>query len=145
MHTGAKTQAAVDALVAAGITATFTTDNNISTNVKIAVEDEAKSEEEVGYLLVDPINTAFDYTKDQTITVKVKAVGVKGSALKGETVSVSLPKLSVNDLQTLGLSLSGNSSASTKEDGYATFTYLYKANGSDKQKLLANGLRITAI
>lgn len=145
LHTGAKTQAAVDALVAAGITATFTTDNNISTNVKIAVEDEAKSEEEVGYLLVDPINTAFDYTKDQTITVKVKAVGVKGSALKGETVSVSLPKLSVNDLQTLGLSLSGNSSASTKEDGYATFTYLYKANGSDKQKeLLANGLRITA-
>ncbi|MEB5929824.1 Ig-like domain-containing protein [Acinetobacter schindleri] len=145
LRTGAKTQAAVDALVAAGITATFTTDNSISTNVKIAVEDEAKSEEAVGYILVDPINTAFDYTKEQSIAVKVKAVGVKGSALKGETVSVALPKLDVSDLQALGLSLSGSSSSLTQEDGYARFTYLYKPNGSTRQKeLMTSGIRITA-
>lgn len=145
LRTGAKTQAAVDALVAAGITATFTTDNSISTNVKIAVEDETKSEEAVGYLMVDPINTAFDYTQEQKIEVKVKAVGVKGSALKGETVSVALPTLAISDLQALGLSLSGSSSLPTQADGHATFTYLYKPNGSTKQKeLLANGIRITA-
>ncbi|PWF32957.1 hypothetical protein DBB30_29820, partial [Yersinia pestis] len=77
--------------------------------------------------------------------VKVKAVGVKGSALKGETVSVALPTLAISDLQALGLSLSGSSSLPTQADGHATFTYLYKPNGSTKQKeLLANGIRITA-
>lgn len=145
LHTNANTADAVAALVQAGITATFKTDNSLTNEIKIAVTDEAKSEEAVSYLLIDPINTAFDYTKDQTITVKVKAIGVKGSALKGETVSVSLPTLSTTDLQNLGLSLTGPSSKNTDETGYATFVYDYKASGLSEQKqLVSNGIRITA-
>lgn len=54
-------------------------------------------------------------------------------------------QLAISDLQALGLSLSGSSSLPTQADGHATFTYLYKPNGSTKQKeLLANGIRITA-
>lgn len=145
LKTNAKTEAAVAALVKAGITAIFKTDNNLTNNIQIAVADEEKSEEAVGYLAIDPINNAFDYTKDQTITVKVKAIGVKGSALKGENISVALPALTSTDLQALGLSLTGQASKNTDETGYATFVYEFKANGSDRQKqLVANGVRITA-
>ncbi|ENX32539.1 hypothetical protein F889_03521 [Acinetobacter colistiniresistens] len=145
LRTNAKTEAAVAALVKSGITATFKTDNNLTNSIQIAVADEEKSEEAVGYLAIDPINSAFDYTKDQTITVKVKAIGVKGSALKGENISVALPTLTSTDLQALGLSLTGQASKNTDETGYATFVYEFKANGSDRQKqLVANGIRITA-
>ncbi|MBJ9986766.1 Ig-like domain-containing protein [Acinetobacter sp. S40] len=145
LHTNAKTDVAVAALVQAGITATFKSDNNLTSAVQIAVEDEEKSEEGVGYLAIDPINSAFDYSQDQTINVKVKAIGVKGSALKGENISVSLPALSTAELQSLGLSLTGQASKNTDDTGYATFVYQYKANGSDVQKrLVANGIRITA-
>lgn len=145
LHTNAQTATAISALVQAGITATFKTDNNLSNSIKIAVEDEAKSEEAVRYLAIDPINTTFDYTKDQVIDVKVKAIGVKGSALKGETISVALPSLTTADLQVLGLSLIGQSSTNTDEKGYANFQYQYKANNDVRQKeLLVNGIRILA-
>ncbi|MCG4779070.1 hypothetical protein L0P10_19520, partial [Eggerthella lenta] len=65
LNTNAKTDAAVVALVKAGITANFKTDNNLTNNIQIAVEDEAKSEEAVSYLAIDPINTSFDYTQNQ--------------------------------------------------------------------------------
>lgn len=145
LKTNAKTEAAVADLVQAGITATFKTDNNLTNTIKIAVEDEAKSEEAVGYLTIDPINNAFDYTKDQTVELRVKAVGVKGSALKGETINISLPALVTSDLQALGLSLMGQSSTNTDETGYATFRYQYKANNSERQReLVGGGIRITA-
>ncbi|MBJ8421794.1 MULTISPECIES: hypothetical protein [Acinetobacter] len=146
LKTNAKTPDAVEALVAAGITATFTADNNISNNIKIAVEDEAKSEEALSFLAIDPINTAYDYTKDQTIVVKVKATGVKGGALKGETVTLGFSKAySVPELQNLGLSLTSSADALTDATGYATFTYSYKASGSAEQKaLVENGLGLIA-
>ncbi|MDO6643565.1 Ig-like domain-containing protein [Acinetobacter guillouiae] len=146
LKTNAKTPAAVEALVAAGITATFTTDNNVTNSIKITVEDEAKSEEALSYLAIDPINVAYDYTKDQTIVVKVKATGVKGSALKGETVNLGFSKAySVSELQSLGLSLSSSADALTDATGYATFTYQYKASGSPTQKaLVENGLGLIA-
>ena len=146
LKTNAKTPAAVEALVAAGITATFTTDNNVTNGIKITVEDEAKSEEALSYLAIDPINVAYDYTKDQTIVVKVKATGVKGSALKGETVNLGFSKAySVSELQSLGLSLTSAADALTDATGYATFTYQYKASGSPTQKgLVENGLGLIA-
>ncbi|WP_287912527.1 hypothetical protein [Acinetobacter sp.] len=146
LKTNAKTPAAVAALVAAGITATFTADNNISNNIKIAVEDEAQSEEALSFLAIDPINTAYDYTKDQTIVVKVKATGVKGGALKGETINLGFSKsYSVSELQNLGLSLTSSADALTDATGYATFTYSYKASGSSAQKaLVENGLGLIA-
>src|SRR5690606_1822311 len=70
-----QTAAAVEALKASGITATLTTDNNISNSIKIVVEDEAVATEAVKYLLIDPINENFDPTKNQDITIKVKAIG----------------------------------------------------------------------
>ena len=143
LRTNAKTPEAITALVSAGITATFTTDNNISNNIKITVEDEEVSEEAVQYLAIDPITSSFDYTKDQTITVKVKAIGVEGSALKGEKISLKIDNVSVADLAALGLSLTGQSSKLTDETGYVSFTYQYKASGSATQKALAlNGVRL---
>lgn len=146
LKTNATTSAAIDALVKAGITATFTTDNNVTNSIKITVEDEAKSEEALSYLAIDPINSAFDYTKDQTITVKVKATGIKGSALKGETVNLAFAQAySVPELQKLGLSLTSSAEALTDAMGYATFTYQYKASGSAEQKtLVENGVGLIA-
>lgn len=146
LKTNATTPAAIDALVKAGISATFTTDNNVTNSIKITVEDEAKSEEALSYLAIDPINSAFDYTKDQTITVKVKATGIKGSALKGETVNLAFAQAySVPELQKLGLSLTSSAEALTDATGYATFTYQYKASGSAEQKaLVENGVGLIA-
>ncbi len=80
--------AAVEALVKAGIKANFTTDNGVSNSIAITVANEEVSEEATRYLAIDPITSStdpklavFDYTKTQTFTVKVKAVGVNGSAL----------------------------------------------------------------
>lgn len=146
LKTNATTPAAIDALVKAGITATFTTDNNVTNSIKITVEDEAKSEEALSYLAIDPINSAFDYTKDQTITIKVKATGINGSPLKGETVYLAFAQAySVPELQKLGLSLISSAEALTDSTGYATFTYGYKASGRAEQKVLVeNGVGLIA-
>ena len=146
LKTNAKTPAAIDALVKAGITATFTADNAVSNSVKITVESEEKSEEALQYLAIDPINSSFDYTKDQTINVVVKAIGVTGSALKGETVNLKFANTyTVAQLQALGLTLNGSSSKVTDDNGNATFTYKYKASGSAAQKaLVENGINLIA-
>ncbi|MFW1957550.1 hypothetical protein ACG91D_18560 [Acinetobacter guillouiae] len=146
IKTNAMTSEAIEALVKSGITATFTADNSVTNSIKIAVKDGAKSEEALSYLSIDPINVAYDYTKDQTIVVKVKATGVKGGALKGETVNLGFSKAySVSELQSLGLSLTGSADALTDATGYATFTYQYKASGSPTQKaLVENGLGLIA-
>ena len=146
LKTNAKTPAAIDALVKAGITATFTADNAVSNSVKITVESEEKSEEALQYLAIDPINSSFDYTKDQTISVVVKAIGITGSALKGETVNLKFANTyTVAQLQALGLTLSGASGKITDDNGNATFTYKYKASGSTAQKaLVENGISLIA-
>lgn len=145
IETNAQTPAAVEALVKAGIKANFTTDNGVSNSIAITVSDEEVSEQAVRYLAIDPITSStdpklavFDYTKTQTFTVKVKAVGVNGSALIGETVSLNIAgSLSDEQLQDLGLSHTGQSSKQTGADGYATFTIDYKANLSPEQAALA--------
>ncbi|WP_104484254.1 hypothetical protein [Acinetobacter indicus] len=145
IKTNAQTPAAVEALVKAGIKANFTTDNGVSNSIAITVSDEEVSEQAVRYLSIDPITSStdpklavFDYTKNHTFTVKVKAVGVNGSALIGETVSLNIAgSLSDEQLQDLGLSHTGQSSKQTGADGYATFTIDYKANLSPEQAALA--------
>lgn len=147
LKSNAKTEAAVTALIQAGITATFTSDNNLTNSIKIAVEDEAKSEEKVNYLAIDPINSSFDHTVDQKIQVKVKAIGVEGSPLNGESVKIAMPNLPVADLQALGLSLSSAAIKNTSSDGYATFEYSYKVNNANRDRqleLLKNGIILTA-
>lgn len=147
LKSNAKTEAAVTALIQAGITATFTSDNNLTNSIKIAVEDEAKSEEKVNYLAIDPINSSFDHTVDQKIQVKVKAIGVEGSPLNGESVKIAMPNLAVADLQALGLSLSSAAIKNTSSDGYATFEYSYKVNNANRDRqleLLKNGIILTA-
>lgn len=130
LKTNAKTAKAIEALVAAGIVATFTSDNGMSNKIEIAVENEAVSEEAVSYLQIDPILASFDSTQDQTITVKVKAVGVKGSALISEKI-VFKPSA---QFTTLGLSLNGQAERQTDENGYVTYTLAYKYNGSQAQQ-----------
>ena len=146
LKTNAKTPAAIEALVQAGITATFTADNGVNNNIKITVVSEEKSEEALHYLAIDPINSSFDYMKDQTINVTVKAIGVTGSALKGEMVNLKFANTyTVAELQTLGLTLTGTSSKVTDENGNATFAYQYKASGSAAQKVLVEkGINLIA-
>lgn len=146
LKTNAKTSAAIEALVQAGITATFTADNGINNSIKITVESEEKSEEALQYLAIDPINSSFDYTKNQTINVVVKAIGVTGSALKGEKVNLAFAaRYTTTQLQALGLTLTGSSSKVTNDEGNATFTYQYRASGSAAQKILVeNGINLIA-
>lgn len=127
------TQKAIDALINTGIEATFTADNGASNKVNIIVDNETVSEKIIDYLQIDPILSTFDYKKDQTITVKVKAFDEKGNPLIGE-------KLQLNkntQFQNLGLSLKSNAEAATRDDGYAIFELDYKYNGSEPQKIAA--------
>lgn len=135
--------AAIKELVSAGIIATITTDNEISHTIKILVEDKpVVKAEDVDYLAIDPFTSSFDYTQDQTISLKVKAIGLQGSPVQGKDLSVSLLGLSKEELKNLGLSLTHTSTQSTDATGYATFIYQYKANGSQAQKDLATaGIR----
>ena len=147
LKTNAMTSEAIEALVKSGITATFTANNNVTNSIKIAVKDGAKSEEALSYLAIDPINLAYDYTKDQTIAVKVKAVGIKGSPLKGETINLGfINAYSVPELQNLGLTLTSPADALTDAAGYATFTYQYKADIANpaQQELVKNGIGLIA-
>lgn len=147
LKTNAMTSEAIEALVKSGITATFTANNNVTNSIKIAVKDGAKSEEALSYLTIDPINLAYDYTKDQTIAVKVKAVGIKGSPLKGETINLGfINAYSVPELQNLGLTLTSPADALTDAAGYATFTYQYKADIANpaQQELVKNGIGLIA-
>ena len=139
-----QTAAAVEALKASGITATFTTDNGISNNIKIVVEDKAVAAEAVKYLLIDPINENFDPTKNQDITIKVKAIGEKGGPLKNEKVSIK-SLLSDDQLNKLSLSLSTAAEVLTDADGYATFVYKYQYNKSaEQQALVKQGITFTS-
>ena len=139
-----QTAAAVEALKASGITATLTTDNNISNSIKIVVEDEAVATEAVKYLLIDPINENFDPTKNQDITIKVKAIGEKGGPLKNEKVSIK-SLLSDDQLNKLSLSLSTAAEVLTDADGYAEFIYVYRYNKSAEQQTLAKqGITFTS-
>ncbi len=131
-----QTAEAVNALKASGITATFTTDNNITNSIKIVVEDEAVATEAVKYLLIDPINENFNPTKDQTIEIKVKAIGEKGGPLKNEKIAIK-SLLSDDQLHKLSLSLRSSAEELTGADGYATFIYDYKYNRSAEQQTLA--------
>lgn len=139
-----QTVAAVEALKASGITAMFTTDNGISNNIKIVVEDKAVATEAVKYLLIDPINENFDPTKNQDITIKVKAIGEKGGPLKNEKVSIK-SLLSDDQLNKLSLSLSTAAEVLTDADGYATFVYKYQYNKSaEQQALVKQGITFTS-
>ncbi|MFW2079739.1 Ig-like domain-containing protein [Acinetobacter guillouiae] len=147
LKTNAMTSEAIEALVKSGITATFTANNNVTNSIKIAVKDGAKSEEALSYLTIDPINLAYDYTKDQTIAVKVKAVGIKGSPLKGETINLGfINAYSVPELQNLGLTLTSPADVLTDAAGYATFSYQYKADIANpaQQELVKNGIGLIA-
>ena len=139
-----QTATAVEALKASGITATFTTENNITSSIKIVVEDEVVATEAVKYLLIDPINENFDPTKNQEITIKVKAIGEKGGPLKNEKVVIK-SLLSDDQLNKLSLSLRTAAEVLTDADGYATFIYDYKYNKTAEQQALAKqGITFTS-
>lgn len=147
LKTNATTVKAVDALVKAGITATFTTDNNVTNKIEIAVEDEAVSEEAVRYLAFEPVTQRFDYTKSQVIKVSVQAIGEGDSALKGESISLTRTGLTTQQLQDLGLTPKGSSTKQTDENGFAEFEFQYTfANTQEQKDLVLNpaGIRLLA-
>lgn len=135
------TQKTIDALVNAGIIATFKAGNNVENKIEISVEDAAISTEALQYLQIDPILESFDPKKDQTITVKVKAIGIKGSPLKNEKI---LFNSSNEQLQSLGLSLKDQAEKQTDDTGYTTYTFEYKYNTKPEQQNAANeGILLT--
>src|SRR5690606_29381937 len=139
-----QTATAVEDLKASGITATFTIENNIKSSIKIVVEDEVVATEAVKYLLIDTINENFDPTKNQEITIKVKAIGEKGGPLKNEKVVIK-SLLSDDQLNKLSLSLRTAAEVLTDADGYATFIYDYKYNKTAEQQALAKrGITFTS-
>ncbi|WP_336165376.1 hypothetical protein [Acinetobacter ursingii] len=137
LHTNAKTDAAVAALVQAGITATFKTDNDISQSIKIEVKAKAQADDEVRYLSFDPVK-AFDYSQNQNITITVQANGTKDDGgLSGQTISLKRMGLSDQQLDALGLKADGSLIQTTNAEGYATFKFKYTYAGTDEQKQLA--------
>ena len=147
IKTNAQTPAAVEALVKAGIKAKFTADNGVSNSIAITVSDEEVSEEAVRYLSIEPILTAFDYTKSQVIKVRVQAVGEGDSALKGESISLTRTGLTTQQLQDLGLTPKGSSTKLTDENGFAEFEFQYTfANTQEQKDLVLNpaGIRLLA-
>ncbi len=54
--------------------------------IKLIEEEQAS---QVSSLLIDPLQAAYDYTKDQTIQVRVKAIGQEGQSLRNEKVSLT--------------------------------------------------------
>lgn len=147
LRTNAATPQAVDALVKAGITAKFTTENDVTNSIEIAVENESVSEEKVRYLAFEPIAQRIDYTKSQLIKVRVQAVGENDSALKGEQLSLTRSGLSTEQLQNLGITPKGSSTKPTDENGFADFEFQYNfANTQAQRDLVLNpaGIRLLA-
>ncbi|MGT2569060.1 hypothetical protein [Acinetobacter ursingii] len=137
LHTNAKTDAAVAALVAAGITATFKTDNEISQSIYIDVNPGAKANDEVRFLSFEPVK-AFDYSQNQNITITVQANGTENDGgLSGQTISLKRMGLSDQQLDALGLKADGSLIQTTNAEGYATFKFKYTYAGTDEQKQLA--------
>ena len=137
LKTNATTDSAINALVAAGIIATFKTDNDISQSIKIEVKAKAQADDEVRYLSFDPIKI-FDYSQNQNITITVQANGTKDDGgLSGQTISLKRMGLSDQQLDALGLKADGSLIQTTNAEGYATFKFKYTYAGTDQQKQLA--------
>lgn len=118
---------AIDTLVSSGITATFTTDNNISNSIKIEVEKNTQSNASISYIAFEPLDKPnFDLTKKQSIPVSVAVFDVDGGPLKGKKVKLALSQnLTPAQKQALSLNLTSNAIVETDESGIATFSFSY--------------------
>lgn len=96
-------------------------------------------------VLIDPITQAFDYSKDQKIIIPVKALSADKGALQGAKVTIDTPDLTLAQLKTAQLTLTGEATKLTDANGYAYFEFEYKVAGTQEQiKLVSPGVRITA-
>src|SRR5690606_6911590 len=100
---------------------------------------------QVDYLMVDPILTRFDYTQNQEITVRVKALDVNGSPLAKEKIQLK-SALTNQQMQKLGLSFTTQAEQITDASGYATFKLSYQYDATPEQEELAKkGLTFNAL
>src|SRR5690606_31843747 len=96
-------------------------------------------------VLIDPILQAFDYSKDQRIIVPVKALSSDKGALQGAKVTIDTPNLTLEQLKTAQLTLTGEATKLTDANGYAYFEFEYKvANTQEQINILSSGVRVTA-
>src|SRR5690606_34458957 len=96
-------------------------------------------------VLIDPMPQAFDYSKDQKIIVPVKALSADKGALQGAKVTIDTPNLTLEQLKTAQLTLTGEATKFTDANGYAYFEFEYKVAGTQAQiELVSPGVRLTA-
>ncbi len=120
----------LNALLASGVTVAVKAtakDGSEYTTLRTIKLIEQEQVSQVSSLLIDPLQAAYDYTKDQTIQVRVKAIGQAGQSLRNEKVSLTTA-LSAQELADLNLSLVGDATKLTDDYGYVTFTFDYKYN-----------------
>src|SRR5690606_12434590 len=96
-------------------------------------------------VLIDPMPQAFDYSKDQKIIIPVKALSADKGALQGAKVTIDTPNLTLEQLKTAQLTLTGEATKFTDANGYAYFEFEYKVAGTHAQiDLVSPGVRVTA-
>ena len=77
----------LNALLASGVTVAVKAtakDGSEYTTLRTIKLVEQEQTSQVSSLLIDPLQAAYDYTKDQTIQVRVKAIGQAGQSLRNE-------------------------------------------------------------
>ena len=79
------------------------------------------------------------------IIVPVKALSADKGALQGAKVTIDTPNLTLEQLKTAQLTLTGEATKLTDANGYAYFEFEYKvANTQEQINILSSGVRVTA-
>ncbi len=86
--------------------------------------------------MIDPITNAFSYVQNENIVIRAKALDDKGNPLVNARVNIE-SSLSSTDMKALQLSLVSQAEQVTDAEGYATFIYSYKYDGTSTQANLA--------
>ncbi len=137
---------AIDTLVSSGITATFTTDNDITNYIKIEVEKNAQSNASIGYIAFNPVKPNYALSEAQTIPVSVAVFDADGSVLKGKKVKLALSQNLTNaQKQALGLNLTSSAIVETDEFGIAKFEYSYTPQTDPDKLAIQKGLLSSGI
>ncbi len=119
----------LEALLASGLNVRLSAQRADGSAYKVSrkvelYKSEAEAPSEVDYLIIDPISV-YDYSKNHTIAVRVKAIGEDGSALRNEKITLRPENISSAELAKLNLSLNGAAEQYTDDQGYAVFEFSY--------------------
>ncbi len=92
-----------------------------------------------GYRVAIATDKTYLNSTGDTVTATVKVVDANGGGVAGQQVTLAIANSIKN-----GVTIAGSSSATTDEQGNATFVLNYSANGVDVADLVKNGVTLGA-